>query len=270
MNDLNKTPLTHDVTSAVAFWMDEKGFKPVETEVPMPWVKENDKGWIADLAGVIVPTQTELINLKLLTRAPKYYLSNGYFGNPDEEYKPNPAYEKWSEERFIKQRLMTCLVEVKTSRGDFVGDRKWNLDVPSDLAYLAVPKGLISPDEWPVGWGILEFSENAIRQKRPSFQFTATVEHQRDIILAIAIRRDHNTRYARLREHEREDRQRRNLERINYSIRDIHRAIIDITKGKHESVENVLRYQGIRNVNPWVIKELEQLWGIAKEFKDCA
>ncbi len=270
MNDLNKTPLTHDVTSAVAFWMDEKGFKPVETEVPMPWVKENEQGWIADLSGVIVPTQTELINLKLLTRAPKYYLSNGHFGNPDEEYKPNPAYEKWSEELFIKQRLMTCLVEVKTSRGDFVGDRKWNLDIPSDLAYLAVPKGLISPDEWPVGWGILEFSENVIRQKRPSFQFTATVEHQRDIILAIAIRRDHNTRYARLREHERDDRQRRNINKVNSNLNDLSRAVIAIAKGDCDNVEQALRRRGIRHANEWTIKELEQLLGIAKNIKDCA
>jgi hypothetical protein len=65
MNDRNKSPITHEVTDAVAVWLDAHGFKPVETEVPMV------AGWVADLAAVICPTQTELIALQLIKRPPR-------------------------------------------------------------------------------------------------------------------------------------------------------------------------------------------------------
>ena len=268
MDDLNKSPLTCDVTSAVALWLDGMGFKPVETEVGMPWVVENEKGWIADLAGVIFPTQTELINLKLLSRSPKYYLSNGFFGNPDEEYKPNPAYTEWAKERDTKQRLMTCLVEVKTTRADFLGDRKWNLPLPTDLAYLAYPKGLVDHSEWPAGWGILEFHDNSIRQRRFPFPGQTTSEQQRDVILSIAVRRDHHTRYARHREFNREHRERDKQEKIQTHLGRMTRAIFSIVEGKRGSVKECLEWHGVKNLDEWMIKELEPLWGIKKPFSD--
>jgi hypothetical protein len=33
MSDANKTALTHDVTAAAVCWLEERGFRPVETEV---------------------------------------------------------------------------------------------------------------------------------------------------------------------------------------------------------------------------------------------
>ncbi len=264
MDDLNKSPLTCDVTSAVALWLDGMGFKPVETEVPMPRPAVDEKWWIADLAGVIFPTQTELINLKMLARAPKYYLDNRFIGNPDGEWIPNPAFEEWRKERDAKQRLMTCLVEVKTTRADFLGDRKWNLALPTDLAYLAVPRGLVVPSEWPVGWGILEFHDGEIRQKRFPFPGQTTSEQQRDVILSIAIRRDHHTRYARHREFMREHREREKQEKVSSHLRKVTSAVFDILEGKRGGVKECLEYRGIKNAENWTIKELEPLWELNK------
>jgi len=64
--DRNKTDLTHAVTQAAMTWLDERGFKPVETEV------EIARGWVADLASAIFPTPTELINLKLIPHRPDW------------------------------------------------------------------------------------------------------------------------------------------------------------------------------------------------------
>jgi hypothetical protein len=263
MDDLNKSPLTCDVTSAVALWLDGMGFKPVETEVGMPWIDVNEKGWIADLAGVIFPTQTELINLKLLRKGPHWSILD-----KDGKWEKNPAYEEWAKERDTKQRLMTCLVEVKTTRADFLGDRKWNLHLPTDLAYLAYPKGLVDPSEWPSGWGILEFHNGSIRQRRFPFPGQTTSEQQRDVILSIAIRRDHHTRYARHREFNREHRERDKQEKIQTHLGRMTRAICSIVEGKRGSVKECLEWHGVKNLNEWAIEELQPLWGIKKPFSD--
>jgi hypothetical protein len=69
MADRNKTELTQNVTRIASLWLNRKGFKPVETEVCVEW--RHKKAWIADVAGVIAPTQTELIDLKLIRRPPR-------------------------------------------------------------------------------------------------------------------------------------------------------------------------------------------------------
>ena len=266
MDDLNKSALTHDVTSAVGLWMDEKGFKPVETEVQMPYLTKSldEKGWIADLAGVIFPTQTELINLKLIKKSPPYYFPV----DDQEKWETNPEYDVWVQGLKTNMRLMTCLVEVKTTRGDFIGDRKWKLPLPTDMAFLAVPKGLVSPLEWPSGWGILEFYDGSIRQKRAPVVGTTTVEQQRDVILNIAVRRDHHTRYARLKEWTQKERQATKLSRITSTLNSLESAMIHIVKGEHKSVEFALLMSGFRNPEPWMIEELKSIWGIAARLED--
>lgn len=139
MSDLNKTALTHEVTRDTIAWLRERGFKPVETEVQIT------DGWVADIAGVIVPSRSELAPLRLLPNKPAY--SSG--GN----YKQSA----WEKDAGALLRPYTCLVEVKTSRADFLRDHKWSSQRLTDLSYLAVPKGLIDQKEWPEGWGILEF-----------------------------------------------------------------------------------------------------------------
>jgi hypothetical protein len=232
--DRNKTVLTHEVTAAVAQWMDEHGFKPVETEVTVA------AGWVADLAGVIMPTATELIALKLMRRAPKW--------------SQREQRMAWESECRTLERIMTALIEVKTSRSDFLGDKKWALPPPVTVAYVAVPAGLIGQDEWPDG---------SIKQLRGSSVFTATLEEQLSVTLSIAVRRDHNTRYARLRELQRAKRIQQAEYRIARTAGAIARAMLDILNAKHGTVDLTLDFHNIKCLKSGYVREqLDELWGI--------
>lgn len=62
---------------------------------------------------------------------------------------------------------VSCLIECKTSRADFLADRKKKFRVdPSlgmgDWRFMLTPKGLIDVEELPVGWGLLETSGKRI------------------------------------------------------------------------------------------------------------
>jgi hypothetical protein len=177
--DRNKSTLTKQVTTAAVNYLDEHGCKPVETEVPLC------AGWVADIASVICPTQTELIAMKLL--------------------RPRPAWRSeempgWKLRLNQLRRVMTVACEVKVSRGDFIGDHKWEKIPPTDLAYVAVSwdlKGLAA--ELPGAWGVILVQDGAARLLRAPLERQATTEQQRDVILQVAIRRDHDTRHERLR-----------------------------------------------------------------------
>jgi hypothetical protein len=93
-DDQNKTEITKHITAATCFWLDERGCKPVETEVSVTW------GWIADIASVICPSNTELQELKLIRRAPKW--------------SKRAEREAWEVEVKVISRMMTVVVEVKT------------------------------------------------------------------------------------------------------------------------------------------------------------
>ncbi len=191
--DRNKSELTHNITRNVALWMDGKGFKPVETEVPV------DSGWIADVAGVACPTQTELIELKLRKRPPKW--------RPERQVTYENEYKIWNEARLTIPNPMTAIVEVKTSRGDYMGDRKWTAAWPANLCYVAMPEGMIDPMHWPTGWGVILFSQDGgvVRKAFPPTQIQPVAhEQQLGVVLSIGVIRDHKTRYARLRELQRE------------------------------------------------------------------
>jgi len=255
MLDRNKTQLTHDVTNATSAWMDEKGFKPVETEVTVA------PGWCADLAGVLEPTETELIGLKFLKRQPSW---------DDKRRGAGWTKERYLEQQSIKRRLsriMTCLVEVKTSRSDFCGDRKWTLAVPTDLAYVVFPKGMVRQDEWPAGWGILEYSTVGIRCVRtPTPQFMPA-DQQRDVIMSIAVRRDHHTRYARWREIQKlrraEEAAARPIERVS----DVVRALFDVIRGYRPTLEETLRYHRLAdNLPRHVMERLRELYALKPDL----
>lgn len=56
---------------------------------------------------------------------------------------------------------VSCLIECKTSRSDFLADRKKKFRVSRELGmgdwrFMLTPKGLIEIDELPTGWGLLE------------------------------------------------------------------------------------------------------------------
>ena len=259
--DRNKTDLTHKITDAASQWLDNHGFKPVETEVCVP-SSPNEKGWIADLASVISPTQTELIDLRLVKRPPRYY----YGGHKNEGY--TERYAAWREEFEKSNRRMTCLVEVKTSRSDFMGDRKWNLTPPTDLAWIALAPGIARVEECPEEWGVLVLRGDQMHQVRVPKPRVATVEEQLHVIYQIAIRRDHRTRYAQEREDSKEERLQRAVDAsqardIVHAIRDIVTRQFGSSEFPIESVEQAFSYHGIHNVKDSELEMLAELFGIA-------
>ena len=63
----------------------------------------------------------------------------------------------------------SALIEVKTSRADFLKDRKkfvrqaqGSKYACGNMRYFLVPEGLVSPDEVPASWGLLEWKDNEI------------------------------------------------------------------------------------------------------------
>jgi hypothetical protein len=72
-----------------------------------------------------------------------------------------------------KRACHSVLVECKVSRSDFLADRakpfrqKAELGVGCERFYL-VPRGLVRPDELPLGWGLLELHNRHIEMMRPS------------------------------------------------------------------------------------------------------
>lgn len=260
--DRNKSELTHKVTEATYMWLDNHGFKPVETEVEMPWRDVNEKGWIADLAGVIVPTQTELIEMNMLPSPPRYnYLS-----------KSNDGYDKkrtaWEELYRPIDRRMTCLVEVKTSRSDYLGDRKWTATPATDLAFVAVPSGMVKPEEWPTGWGVFELRGDGVVKVRNPTPRVATTDEHLSVIYQITLRRDHRTRHAQNREWQKvqriEDAVKVSVDRIDKIVD----AVRDIAAGSTRwgepisSVEQALRIHGIRNAKDRQLERLAEIFGI--------
>lgn len=204
MIDRNKTPLTHLVTQRAVFWLDRVGFKPVETEVGVA------EHWVADVAGVCTPTTTELIELRLLKSSPKFPREKS---GRDWQLPPTPEHEArvaawqvkqaaWEAARDALPKLLTASVEVKTSVNDFKRDDKWERPWPTNLCYLAMPTGLIPQDRWPKGWGIILTSADGQRLLRvfPGELRESPTERQRDVVLALAVRRDHATRYQRMRD----------------------------------------------------------------------
>lgn len=246
--DQNKTELTKMVTAAACFWLDERGCKPVETEVSIA------QGWIADLAGVVCPSNTELQELKLIRRAPKW--------------DRRSDREAWEIDAAAMSWMMTVIVEVKTSRGDFVGDRKWTAAHLADLCWIAAPAGLIGESERPEGWGILEYSQTRdcmISRRNPQLHMT-TPEQQRNLIHAVAVRRDNHTRYEHINRMRREfaDSEK---ERVTVTrVKDAMRAALSIARGEYGSVDGALEAHRIkiRSVGELEILQLTKLWGLAR------
>lgn len=250
--DRNKTELTRALTAAVVRYLDERGFKPVETEVQVC------DGWIADIAGVISPTQTELQELKLIPRAPSWR---------------NGGREKWNEVAKAAQKLMTCLVEVKTSMSDFRNDRKWTWlekQFPVNLPYIAIPSTLpIERSQFPLSWGVLEYNEknDTVRIVQIPEVWRMTVEQQLSVILEIAIRRDHHTRYERIRGFRREMVVAHNADISRTRMQDAIGAVYSIVRGRYESVENCLNYYRIKNLHEHDLELLRRLWATNLETK---
>ena len=255
IKDRNKTVITRTVTSAAVRYLEWRGCKPLETEVPIC------NGWVADVAGALDPTITELAALKFIKHRPKWNGASTYLEWWDASRQ---AEKTWWEAAKQVQQLMTVLVEVKTSRSDFQNDKKWSLKIPVTVAYLAIPKDLgIRLDKVPVPWGILEYNAvtEDVRLRRVPLIQDVTHEQQRDVVFQIAIRRDHHTRYARMREFRRGATIERNKEVSRIRMGDAMRAMASIVKGQHGSVEGALEYHNIKHFPDYELPGLQELWG---------
>ncbi len=257
--DRNKTELTQNITRNVVLWLDGKGFKPVEAEVPVA------PGWVADAAGVGTPTQTEMIELKLLPRPPR---SPRWFGVPEAEREAQQkvfgdAMQVWNAAKDAVPPILTVAVEVKVSLSDYSRDRKrkWAPQTwPTNLCYIAMPEHLVPEAKWPAGWGVILFSQEGttIRRVVPPAVHPTTPERQRDVILALAVARDHATRYERLRELQKRVRLEQAERTIAHRFHHVIRVVQEIMKGR--TPEEALRYHGIRtSLPPYVMDELRSL-----------
>lgn len=220
--DRNKTDLTKHVTRCAVEWLDNHGFKPVETEVLVA------NGWVADVASVICPTQTELVALKLLGKRPPW---------------GSTMMPAWEAGLLARRRVMTALCEVKTSRSDFVDDRKWQTEPPTDLAYVAVPSALKNLAwQLPDTWGVLVVSDECLRLSRTPQDRQATTEQQRDVILQIAIRRDHDTRHERIRAIMRKHRAKQSEQKSSTKIGNLIGIIEHVVNGECTPEEAAARF----------------------------
>ena len=254
--DRNKTPLTHKVTDATWEWLNNHGFKPVETEVCMPPVPSLGHGWCADLAGIISPTRTELIEMKLLSRCPPYL---------------SPKYEGWIEKRKSLSRRMCCLVEVKTSRSDFLRDDKWKVDLPVDLAWVALAPGVAGMDEIPSAWGVLVLRGDVMAQVRPPEPRVALPEAFTDVLYEISIRRDHRTRYSQIREEKKESRERNRVARVSDVIESLECIIQAKSRygSKFVTFDGILSEHSLYDLTDRQKENLRKVYGVASRRTDA-
>lgn len=256
--DRNKTELTQNITRLAALWLDGKGFKPVETEISVA------PQWVADVAGVCCPTQTEMINLKLIKPPPR----SRDFRDPTYQLY-GEKYAAWREQYEGMPRQLTALIEVKTSVGDYRGDSKWTRDWPTDLCYVAMPEGMIPPERWPKGWGVILFSKNGttVRRTFPSELRPSNFEQRFHVVHNLAVSRDHKTRYERMRQFEKQVRIRQGEEKTLHRIRNVISFVRAITRGT--PVERAARSYGIRTRLPeYMVRDLETLCPAAYVTRD--
>lgn len=187
--DRNKSALTHRATATAAAWLDGLGCKPVETEIPC-------NGWIVDVGSFWTPTLTEAKRARLLKDVLPAAESTGTYSDMETLYR-----------RFGGR--FTIAVEIKVSRADLLADfgRKYSdgstiptLDPPAHLCILAAPANIVAGNM--NGWGWLQLSDDCSRVRKWVGPWHIHRQHRievEDFIAAVAIRRDHQTRYASAR-----------------------------------------------------------------------
>jgi hypothetical protein len=264
MPDANKTDLTRRITTAAATWLDQRGFRPVETEVPVI------QGWVADLAGLCYPTPTEAQSLKLIDKKPRYPDCPGRFGVDSEEYRLGMkeyrlALDEWERTYTALSAPMTAIVEVKASPVDLAQDTKWGRQLPAHLVYLAIPPSLACDESLDARWGILVLTASGdVRLHRPPQVNDVAPEQTLGVVCQIAMRRDNFTRHARFRELDRQTRQTDNTKINRKRLSKAVEVVLAILDGK--PVDEAIRDSAYREAKlpKWQIEELN---GLAKSFR---
>jgi hypothetical protein len=244
MSDANKLPLTKKINEGASLYLKERGFKPIETEVFI------QKGWVADIAGVCVPTRTEAIKMKLLKSKPQSKYDKIILENGRCQYKLNKERSEkrdlWEAQYQKIESPLTAIIEVKISRGDWKKDKKWSLNPPANINYLAIPNGLLKKEEFPKGWWVLECNDDGKVRKCSQIGnvFNISEENKMWLIYNIAHRRANRTDYQYWRELNKQIRdnqnKRENLRRMSKVIK----AILDIVEGK--TIEESFLWNGIK------------------------
>jgi len=260
--DRNKTLSTRQITAAVVAWMDNYGFKPVETECMVA------EAWQSDIAALIDCTEGEAIQLRLAPRKPSWGMANDKYRQKREAFEN--AYKGLPS-------AMSALVEVKTSLSDLRNDSKWERESPTDLRYLAIPPHLLDRALGlvPVSWGLLTATAEGVKAHRYAcLEPGITMDKRFRVAYSISIRRDHRTRYKTQREILKSARVVRNREvvtpdRWNHIVL----AVLDICDGgsyfrKEMSVEQILAWHRIGKLPVSVIERLKkELWCLRKRVE---
>lgn len=87
----------------------------------------------------------------------------------------------------------SILIECKTSRADFHADRnkffrRYEENGVGHVRYFAAPRGVLSPEDMPDGWGLLEISDHQVRIRKEAVPKTANKQNE-VVMLVSSIRR---------------------------------------------------------------------------------
>jgi len=268
--EANKSPLTHAITSGVQTYLKDKGFKPIETEVPV------EPGWVADVASVIVPTNTELQNMKLVPRKPAW---PSYVRTNEENWWNNEVNTKIRQKHEEKMKEwkakvdaipapLTALVEVKTTRSDWYGDPKWNKSSPTNLRYLAIPAGLLKRPEFPQGWFVLEFNVEGrlLRVAQEGIVSSIDAEKRMWTIHEIALKRHHRTEAVWMRSVMKRFNARQTEYKQDYRVGNVIRALVDVLHGGQKHYRKPTTVEECFQCHRMDFKKLS--WANQAEVKD--
>jgi hypothetical protein len=96
----------------------------------------------------------------LCLKAEKFLKSNGFGVVFHDKFKASTPHGEQPDCLGFRSGV-SCLIECKTSRSDFLADRKKRFRIDptkgmGDWRFMLTPKGLITVEELPEGWGLLE------------------------------------------------------------------------------------------------------------------
>ena len=248
--DKNKTCATHRATAVAAAYLDLRGFKPIETEVPV------FDGWVADLASYVYPSNTELEKLKIVGKKQTRY---GHIIDTD-------AAARF--ENMCGQGPFTALVEVKVTKGDYKNDIAFKFGgrvFPAHFCYLAYPKGLV--EKPPKGWIGLVLNERCDRitkvDKSNWIYGGCHAQHPGsiiDLIANVGIRRHHRTHGTAMRAFVKSYNADETKAKRSYTIHSSLKIIEEYLFGDGEKqLDEMLAYHNVRSAmsEKW-IKEIAE------------
>lgn len=92
----------------------------------------------------------------------------------------------------------SILIECKTSRADFFADREKCFRREEergmgDIRYFAAPAGVLSPEDIPDGWGLLEVDDRFVRIKKPAAPKKANKDAEVTMLVSVIRRLEIST-----------------------------------------------------------------------------